>query len=272
MHLLKFIQFRLGAISFAFLFLSFPDDISAVAPSLLTYPTSVDTDIAFSVTATMSGLSGNALYRLRLAFAPPSTSNYFGSTFNGTVWYNGTPAPIDYSNFLTINTNAFGSWNGTIQGKAELSDPNFDGTSGTYDFKLGRYTQSGTTATWSNIVQIPITAPTPTPIPTFTPTPSPTVIPTNTPTPTPTKIPTLTPDPKILDAASISADPLFESSASADIMGTESGEFDSSSSAINSPKPVHSQDNAWKFIMGGGVILLSSSGIMIFRRFKEKYE
>lgn len=126
----------------------------------------------------MSGLSNNTIYRLRVALTPQGTSNYFGSTYNGSSWYNGTPSPINYSNFLSITTDNSGSWSGTIQGKVELSDPNFPGSSATYDLKAGRYTETGTSPTWSNTLQIAVVAPSPapsaaaSPAPSFTPAPS----------------------------------------------------------------------------------------------------
>ncbi len=122
----------------------------------------------------MSGLSNNTIYRLRIALASPGTNDYFGSTFNGSNWYNGLPSPINYSNFLSITTDNNGSWSGTIQGKVESADPNFSGTSATYDLKVARYTETGSSATWSNILQITVIAPSPSPSPTVTPFPSPT--------------------------------------------------------------------------------------------------
>lgn len=152
-------------------------------------------DTSFTVTATMSGLSSSTVYRLRVVLSQSGTTNYFGSTYNGSDWYNGTPSPIDYTKFLSITTDGNGSWNGDILGKIESSDPNYNNFgSGTYDLKLGRYTQSGSSATWSNIISVNLTAPTPTP--TLTPTSTPAPVPTQTPTPTPrpvTNTPTPTP-------------------------------------------------------------------------------
>src|SRR5258708_7813941 len=63
-------------------------------------------DIPVTFTATMSGLTANAAYRLRIAFAKPGSTHYFGSTFNGSAWYDGLPSPINYANFLTITSNS----------------------------------------------------------------------------------------------------------------------------------------------------------------------
>ncbi len=159
------------------LFLFSSTVIFAAAPVITNPPSTANVDTSFSLNVSMSGLSNNAVYRLRVALAATGTTSYFGSTFNNSSWYNGTPSPINYSNFLSITTDSSGSWSGTVQGKVESSDPNFSGTSGTYDLKVGRYTESGTSATWSTISQITLTSSAPTPTP--TPTPEPTSTPTS---------------------------------------------------------------------------------------------
>jgi hypothetical protein len=162
----------------------------AAAPVISSYPTgTLSLDVSFTITATMSGLSKNAIYRLRVAIAQPGTSNYFGSTYDGSSWHMGS---ITDGNFFNITTDENGAWGGDIQGKINPDDSNFTTGSGTYDLKIGRYTQTGTTATWSDPVSVSIVVP---PTPTPTPTPSPTLTPTHTPTPTNTPTPTKTPTP-----------------------------------------------------------------------------
>lgn len=152
-------------------FLLFANPVFAVAPTISNTPTTISTDTQFSLSTTMSGLSSNTIYRMRLALTPIGTSNYFGSTWNGTSWYNGTPSPINYANFLSVTTDGSGAWSGTIQGRVESSDPNFPGTSGTYDLKVGRYTATGTSPTWSNIIQVSVASfsTSPSPIPSSNP-------------------------------------------------------------------------------------------------------
>jgi hypothetical protein len=173
---------------FAFLFfLHFADPSFAVAPNITAYPnTAVSLDTSFTVTATMSGLTNNVIYRLRVAIAQSGTSNYFGSTYDGTTWHMGS---ITDGNFISITTDGNGAWGGDIQGKIDSDDPNFTTGSGTYDLKIFRYTQTGSSPTPSNLVSITITVP-PTPTPTLTPTPTPTTAPTSAPTPTNTPTPT----------------------------------------------------------------------------------
>lgn len=167
----------------------------AAAPAILSAPQSININDQFTIEASMSGLLSNSIYRLRIVLAQTGTSNYFGSTHDGSQWYNGAPSPIDYSKFLSITTNQDGSWNGNVLGKLELNDSNYKNTgSGSYDLKLGRYTQSGSTATWSDVFAVNLTAPSATP--TIAPTSKP--ISTNTPTPKPssaTPIPTKSPTP-----------------------------------------------------------------------------
>src|SRR3989344_2425150 len=169
---------------FAFLFfLHFANPAFAAAPAITAYPnTTISLDTSFTVTATMSGLTNNAVYRLRVAIAQSGTSNYFGSTYDGSTWHMGS---ISDGNYVNITTDGNGAWGGDIQGKIDSDDPSFTTGSGTYDLKIGRYTQTGVTATWSNPVSITVTVPPtpPTPTPTKPPTPPPI---TNTPTTKPT--------------------------------------------------------------------------------------
>lgn len=162
-----------------------PQEVFAAAPTI-TAPSTIHLDESFTVDASMSGLSNNAIYRLRIVLAKTSSSNYFGSTNNGIYWYNGNPAPIDYSKFLSITTGQDGTWSGDILGKIESSDPDYDNIgSSIYDLKIGRYTQTGSTATWSNTVQTNLVAVAPTSTPQPTPTQAKEPTPTKTPTPSP---------------------------------------------------------------------------------------
>jgi hypothetical protein len=191
---------------FTFVNLFFLPSVLATAPALLTYPDSIIVDQEYSVTATMSGLTKNKIYRFRLVLSKAGSSDYFGSTWNASSWYGGFPSPIDYSKFLSITTDDDGSWNGEVRGKVESNDPNYKDGAGLYSLKLGRYTETGESATWSEAVERnlldlrPTATPTSTPTPTNAPTPTNTPVPTHAPTPTatpkPTNTPTSTPTPK----------------------------------------------------------------------------
>lgn len=149
----------------------------ATPPVILSSPQDIKVDSEFTINATMSGLTKNAVYRLRIALSKPDGHSYFGSTEG----YNGSPSPIDYSKFKNITTDDKGSWSGEIKGKVENSDPNYkDKDLKTFDLKLGRYTENGTSATWSEIVKINLENPNPPP-PTPTPKPPPATKKTDTP-------------------------------------------------------------------------------------------
>lgn len=151
-------------ITFFLLFLfSFFNLSFASAPQITASPSgTISIDQSFTVSATMIGLSKNAIYRLRIALSQPGTTDYFGSTFDGTSWHTGS---ISSGNSVAITTDGSGSWSGDIQGKIDPDDPNLTTGSGIYDLKIGRYTQTGSSATWSDPVSVTISVPSPTPIP-----------------------------------------------------------------------------------------------------------
>lgn len=241
----------------------------ATAPQITAFPFGdISLNQSFTISSTMSGLSKNSIYKMRIVFAPTGTSNYFGSTWNGSSWYNGTPSPINYSNFLSITTDGTGAWWGDVQGEIDPDDPNFTTGSGTYDLKIGRYTQTGSTATWSNIVSASIVLPP-------TPTPSPTTIPTDTPvlvTPTARPIATATLKPAntptlSIPSSIISLSPTDISSFGA-VLGTMSAD---TPTRENRPTFVAAEADHKETIVNplplifilGGFGLLASCGILI---------
>lgn len=259
--------FLLTSIWFAFIIFAKP--FFAAAPSITSFPTTVDLDSSFNIVATMSGLTNNAIYRLRIVFAPSGTFNYFGSTWNGTSWYNGTPSPITYSNFFTATMDGTGAWGGTLQGKVESDDSNFTTGGGTYDVKVGRYTQTGSTATWSNIVAVTLNVP-PTPTPTNTPTPTPSKSPTATPTPSPTPTPVVSIT--VTSVASATATPV--ASVSSEILGestsTLPGAFVFSPTPFSKEKETKvlgiNQSTMPMVLLGLGIsLILASCGILAFK-------
>jgi len=260
----------------ALLFLYFVNPVFATAPVITAYPTgTLSLDTPFTVTATMSGLTNNATYRLRIAVAQPGTSNYFGSTYDGGAWQMGS---ITDGNFVNIVTDGNGSWEGDIQGKIDSKDPNFTTGSGTYDLKIGSYTQTGTTATWSDSVSITITVP-PTPTPTLTPTPTPTPTPPPTPTPTPSPTQESTIIPTSPPASEQSAEPASEQPVSASVLGDNManqpagsplGDLLSSEKDIIPPDPTKKPDTTFQTIsMALGIILIAICAILTFRIIKK---
>lgn len=243
---------------FATLFFLLATIVFASAPNISNTPSEINLDSQFAVSASMDGLSANTTYRMRIVLATQGSSNYFGSTFNGSEWYNGTPSPIDYTKFQTITTDQNGAWSGDIQGKVENSDPNFTSGGGTYDLKVGRYTAGGSSATWSNVVAVnliaPSPAPSPTPNPSPSPTPSPIPTPASTPIPTPIKSPSPSPKPTPKSTPS-------PSSQTTAVLG-ETNDISASPSPSASPETESgslSKTKAAALITGSGAILIALS-------------
>ena len=144
--------------------------IFAVTVTISNYP-SVISDQPFNFDVSVSGAQSGTNY-LRANLFLSGTTKYFGYTFNGSNFANSS----DYSQYLPITIDPEGTWIGSIQAKLDPDSSYYNGP-GTYSLKVRRYTQSGSSYTWSNEVNLSINLPTPTP----SPTPSPT--PTSTPTP-----------------------------------------------------------------------------------------
>jgi hypothetical protein len=252
-------------------YFSFAHSVLASAPIVISYPTeTLSLDTSFIVTATMSGLSKKAIYRLRVAIAQSGTSNYFGSTYDGSVWHKGS---LTDENFLSITTDENGAWGGDIQGKIDSDDSNFTTGSGTYDLKIGRYTQTGSTATWSDPVSISIVVP-PTPTPTNTPTPTPTLTPTPVPTntPTPKKIPT--PTPTLKPSASptpenLEGGTLGESTQSAEEILPTGKQFPEENNLVAAETKVMSNNWFGKIFIAVGVVFILTCVILTFRTIRK---
>jgi hypothetical protein len=279
--------------------------IKASSPVVLNVPTQINISQSFNVNVNFDGLTGDKIYRLRITFSKPGESKYFGETWNGSDWYNGE-SPIEYSKFFSITTDSNGAWSGEVQGKISYGIPNFDGTLGTYDFKIGRYTETGSTATWSEVTQVtlvdpnpptstpvltdtvtPSSTPTKTPIPTKSPTPIHTQTPTKTPTPikNPTPTPTTnivkntqtpTPTPsRIFQPPSIPISGIIlgvndkiESSKS-NTFKTESMELKNEESTKDQALSISKKESSKKIIpisIAAGILLLFSSCIIVYKK------
>lgn len=131
--------------------------VFAAPPVIISFPERVEVEKEFIIQATMSGLTKNSSYRLRIAFSDPGGRSYFGSTEGSDGYYNGSPSPVDYTKYKTITTDEKGNWTGEIKGKVENNDPHYnDKTEKQFELKLGRYTSSGSSATWSEAVKVNI--------------------------------------------------------------------------------------------------------------------
>lgn len=145
---------------------------------------------------------------LRIDLYKEGTTNYFGQTWNGNSWYDGS----DGKQYYPITISPEGTASAILQGKVGSPSTGEYIGSGTYKLKIRRYTSSGRSTSGDQQtpinVQINVAVPTPTLQPTPTPTASqPTTEPNSeqnsnsriTPigqkTPTPTKKITPTPSP-----------------------------------------------------------------------------
>lgn len=146
----------------------------AVTVSISEVPSSITSD-PFEFKAKVEGAQSGTNY-LRVSFSEidPVTNkskfNYFGYTFNGSDFYNGSDHTLHYP----VNIDSSGKWEGTVKGKIDVNDSAFKGT-GNYVLKIRRYTQSGSNPIHSNEVSINVnvsSSPTPSPSSSATPTPT----------------------------------------------------------------------------------------------------
>lgn len=178
---------------FVFGFFSLATPVYAVSVTISNIPSSIS-DEPFSIDVSITGAQAGNNY-LRANLFTSGTTKYFGYTSNGTSFVNSS----DYSQYFPITIESSGNWSGTIQAKLDPDSSYYTGP-GSYSLKVRRYTQSGSSYTWSNEVNLTINfatpSPAPTPIPTtLSPLPSPT--PSPAPTPKKTIVQTNTPTPSI---------------------------------------------------------------------------
>src|SRR5579872_2234525 len=140
---MKFSAKFLGIITSAILFSIFSLHTFAVSMTLQSSQSTLGPSDEYNVNATLSISASNGTnYYLRGAFYQSGTTNYCGYTWNGLSFYNGPYNNNGWVNILpiTINNN---SWSGTLKAKLDTSDAGCS-NSGTYNFKIQRYTSSGT--------------------------------------------------------------------------------------------------------------------------------
>ena len=241
------------------LLLAFPTKSFAVTVSITNYPSSISAD-PFSISVSILGASSGTNY-IRVDLYKDGTQNYFGNTYNGSDWYNGSEGKQYYPITIIDSKSTASATLQTRTGVPSISD--YDGQ-GSYKMRVRRYTASGGLGSedpnnTSVAVTISIPTPTPTPTPTATPqasqsqaTATPTIA--KTPSPSPTKT-TITPSPKPTEDSSIQ------------ILA-----FDTSPTPENKPQTAvlgQSSGNAgFYFILSGALLLVA--GLYIFIR-KNKF-
>ena len=167
----------------------------AVTITLSNVPSSISTD-PFTLNVDISGPNPGTNY-LRVDLFKDGTSNYFGETNNGSVYYSGSEG----LQYFPVTISAEGTASAQLTAKmgspihAEYPGP------GQYKLKIRRYTSSGSQASSDQQtpadLQITFDLPTPTPTnpPAPTKTPAPTSPPASTAIPKPTSTPISLPTP-----------------------------------------------------------------------------
>lgn len=227
---------------FTVLFLYFlPATCFATTLTIGGLPERIDAATPFEMDVTFTGSKsgcGNKSYYLMGTFSKDS-GDLFGYTASSSgEWIDRSQSPQQSFMFTASEE---GTWSGKLRVKARMDGDGFS-QAGIYQFRVDRFTATGTTkAESSNSVGIQldyVPPPTPTPLPTTapastpTPTPTPTPVPSTTPLPTigPTPQPTLKPSPKstpILTPTPIVS--LYDEHKTSDLVGTVAGTTTTSS-------------------------------------------
>lgn len=157
-------------------------------------PTTIANDDPFEIDVNLAGgtSSKNKINYLRAVFFVADSTKYFGYTQSARGEWGNSASQKD--TLLAITLNEEGSWSGKLRSKVDLSSSYYN-DSGTYYFKVGRYTsESDTSAQWSETeVPVHITfqlSPTPQPTPKPSSTPKPQAISKSSSAPTPDSDPT----------------------------------------------------------------------------------
>ncbi len=124
----------------------------AVSVNITETPSQV-TQTAFPIKVSVSGADPGINY-LRANFFTPQTTNYFGLTYNGNYYYNGS----DFKQYFPIGIDQNGNWSGYLHVKMD-DDSKYFKESGAYNLKVRRYTPSAGYI-WSNEVSLNVNIPT----------------------------------------------------------------------------------------------------------------
>jgi len=249
-----------------FLLLSINTTLAA-SLSLSSTQTQISVNDEFIVNIYLN-LNSSDSYYLRGVFYKSGTNNYCGFTWNGSSWYS-SPVTTNngWKNFLPITVQE-ASWSGQLKAKIDSSD-NSCQDSGTYNFKVQRFTQTGSGEfDPQNELSVQVNIPTPTPTATPTPIPTDTPYPTETPTPTSVPAATATPTPKLTPKLTLTP------TISSDSESSESSVLGSSDNNVNaeeeeiSPTPSLTDNSVTKpkaniiaiiiFVLGGGLLFASA--------------
>jgi len=253
---------------FVFIFLFFTQSAFAVTTKITNFPSSI-TAGPFTISVSITGASAGTNY-LRADLYKNGTQNYFGETYNGSVWYGSS----DYKQYFQITIQSGATKSATFQarlGNPKVSD--YDGQ-GNYRLRVRRYTTSGTyTASEASSSAVSISIVSPTPSPSQSPAPIPSD--SSSPSPSPSSVDTI-----VLDTSSSNSTPapsptsisinLFDvlkastSSKSVLPVSTKASSLNPTPSSKETKFLADKGVNISKILIGVGfIIIISSAGIFL---------
>lgn len=245
-------------VAFLAIFLFCPKKTLAVTITIDNFPSSISSD-AFNVDVSIIGSNPGTNY-LRVDLYKEGTTKYFGETWSGTSWYEGS----DGNQYFPIAIGPESTASATIQGR--VGNPTLGEYPGPGSFKLRirRYTSSGNPASkdQQTPVDVQITVPIQSPTPSPSSSPSPSSAPASSPTSSPTPSPSLTPSPKAVKVtgATLLGKILGEESSPAGFFPWEATEEAKSQEATVSPRAKFIS----KLFLGLGLIFLVFSGVYLW--------
>jgi hypothetical protein len=236
--------------------------VMAVDVGITNLPSMIS-DEPFEISVFIEGAKDGTNY-LRVDMYKDGTSNYFGETFNGSMWYGGSEGisyfPIEIK---SSSTSAIVS--------AKIGNPskgNYSGP-GTYKLRVRRYTASGSSAQndHQTPVDIQITYNIPTEVPKALP---------NTPQPVLTLFPEPTPAPTFIPTPKPSTPTLKSPTPKSEVLGkTEIRETPLPTSTDLSEPPAVMQESKNPFVLAiflvfSGVGLTGYGGYMAYKKYKNE--
>lgn len=273
----KFLIFRTLFASFCLFFLLFvfPQKVFAVTFTFQGAPSNILDNQSFPVNITLiASNSAGKNYYIRGAFYQPSTTFYFGYTKNNIGnFYNGEPT-IDKAQFYKITMYPNNQWSGVIEFKPYNRSSYYKGP-GTYNFKVGRYTESGNTVTWCSNETSPCSVASINIVSSQTPSPSPIPSNSSSPSPSPSSIDTvlldtsssdLTPAPNPTSISTSLFDILKATTSSKSVLpvSTKASSFNPTPNSKETKLLADKEINFSKILIGlGFIIIISSAGIFL---------
>ncbi|MGE5041846.1 MAG: hypothetical protein ACM3IJ_03000 [Candidatus Levyibacteriota bacterium] len=255
-----------------FLFFSSIVYASSISTSANIKQITAETEIPVQTDLSINSQEGTN-YFLRGVFFKPGTNDYCGYTWNGSSFFSGPYSGNSaWKNFYLASV-ANSSWSGTLKVKIDPVDSGCS-TSGTYSFKVQRFTNSGS-ATFDSQNELSFEVTVPTPTSTTAPTPTQMkVTPTKIPMPTtykPSKINSPTPlkpssnlvEPPLVSSLSATEKALSVSSISSQIKGELPTPVKEEIAGISEKK----NNGAWILFLGFG-ILATACGILLFQKYR----